>query len=670
MTISDTLVHLVVNVFTLLLYFSLGCGVLFGLKVPISRAFVPAVSVFIGMLLVICSYALIITGGRTVLLGLIPLIGFFYYAWKRKYTVVSPTSSPQSPKPFLTGAMLLAVCVLFWTLVYTLLFLRYGISADGLAYYAPHQDVFVYQKLGMLISATGKENFLFSINYLEPELSGLTQYHYLDIYFFQILIDVFDLPPTKAIILSAYPLVLAMASVFLVNAAQYWSTQTKTSYWLLLPFGLFALLSGIKLPVPVFEAGLYALGLFGSAELKFVLPYLFMVASVILYIEKEHLLAILPLLALPIVSYTLLPSVMFGLFLYLGYRFYRAKTGEDRKELAPYFILYAGVGVFLLFFYRLFPVPPELSRMGKLSLSGLITYIMSDPAPFVRIVLGTLVKIWLDYILFVLILVLLALKHQQLYAKVKATAPAILLYGGMIVGGLLCWALLKSFTLEAIQPFWVAQGLVFNALIAVLAIYLIMHKRAGLFRQWAFMGLFLIACWILVKPFFVRPWLYKYDPAKAVSISFLEKVNRIVEEESNDHPLTVVASFCSGRVLFPEGNYPGSELLINNNRLLITSISADLIKKAEDNKHDFFLSGNIIGTPFYQHVQRTRSKGNSDTSMTALQQQFLQLHKIDFLLQGPECSGAPEILNDFTLVAADSINDIMLYKRVNLQGMN
>ncbi|MBS1565429.1 MAG: hypothetical protein JST39_13650, partial [Bacteroidetes bacterium] len=151
-----------------------------------------------GFLLLITSYAILETGGKTVFILLLPAFAFCW--WKQRKIKRPPLSFRPVFKPALLAELLLIS--LFFCLLFN--FLPESVYKQ--------QDSFFYLKITESLHQSGQEKLHQAYNQLTPRYHGVEPYHYMELWLaaFQLNLAEKWLPGIQVLRVAAYTPIAAM----------------------------------------------------------------------------------------------------------------------------------------------------------------------------------------------------------------------------------------------------------------------------------------------------------------------------------------------------------------------------------------------------------------------------------------------------------------------------
>ena len=338
----------------------------------------------IGLVLLVSSYALVSTGGRTVLLPVLVLMLAATWLLRQPEAMNHDSSATGRPLAVLLGLSI----VLFagrWLLLYDPAspFLR-----------TPFQDYVYYGRLTLPLNQLGLETM--SLDTLYPQFLTTMPYHYLEVWLNAALVRLTGLPAAWCLYLGTYSALITIA------VAGFWAV--------LVHFGLraacaapLALVMVLATGVywPVFEAHSFTQnGALVASSMLVVQPklapvYILTLLGLLLLLRGRYQASALVLGCLPLVFVTTLPTVcaaLVGLALYL----WRSKHLAGRAALgvaAPAVAAAVYIGVF----YFLKAEPYQFPGTGRAYTMAALLPVPAEWRTIINNGIGTLLSFGLYY---------------------------------------------------------------------------------------------------------------------------------------------------------------------------------------------------------------------------------------------------------------------------------
>ncbi|OGX83184.1 hypothetical protein BEN47_17760 [Hymenobacter lapidarius] len=339
-----------------------------------------------GLLMLVVSYALVRTGGVSILLPVPLLLGGVVLALRRPAAGATPAPARLGPALGLTLVLCLAVFAGQYALVYE----------PGTAHLqTPFQDYVYYSRLTLMLNQFGLETN--SLEVVFPQFQTVQPYHYLEIWLNALLVWVSGLPSVWVLFVSMTTMLLTIAGVGF--AAIYAWCGVKAA-WAMLLGGLMLTVNGTIWPF--LEGFLFV----GNGSLLSHLPaqlhpklgpvYIAMVLSGLLLLRQRWVAAALALPMLPLLFVATAPAALagvVGLVLYLGLS-RQLPWQRALLLLAPV----GAVGVYMGLFYALQPAPYQFPHAGHSSLLASVLPAGQELETLINIAIGVLLNYGIYYV--------------------------------------------------------------------------------------------------------------------------------------------------------------------------------------------------------------------------------------------------------------------------------
>jgi hypothetical protein len=368
---------------------------LFKIKTGLAPLSYPSILIYLltGILAWGTASSIFITRGKTIFLFVVPVIALYLFLFRKsKHTEEQPIFNSISPNP----ALQLLKLALLLLGIYTFFFV---ISYDfqNNAWKIVHNDFLYYAKVAWHIGKHGIESAVF----LPPEVTTtppLLPYHYMELWLTYIFYTLGIASTTYvSLLLIVYPLflfstVIAIASLVMFNRGHFPLIQAL----------LLSSVTGIYIPIykniHIFR---YIANLFITpwTHSKVSIPFLFLASYLVIsFIPRLKTYRYLPLLLLPFVYTTMLPTwciASVGLLLYL---WLRKKHTKFWAFLFCFVVCTASILLFYTFTATEFMQSTQRGIGRLLTLSGLRLLFNITIGNFLR--LGLLYAPWLVCIFF------------------------------------------------------------------------------------------------------------------------------------------------------------------------------------------------------------------------------------------------------------------------------
>lgn len=415
-------------------------------------------SLLIGIVAFTTITAITATWGKTILSSVvllcIPLFWGYRSFFAKKEELCNLQTIPSLSKKMLVTFIFLALNVIF--------FIRYlTIHSEANILSIPHADYLTYTRLSCFLLQTGVEHILTN-PILPPD--GVTPYHYFENWLNAGIAFVSNSNYLQNLMLVVYSVLIFTTWLgFCAVLDKLPIAKTFIPLWAFLG----TLIAGLYLPFlyDKFEF-LRRMRMFTYNEWnhhKLSVIYVFLLASILAFVQNKKYLAYLLLLFLPIFYTTTAPAIFGGLFLYSLLLFFRKQKQEAIWILAHTF----AVAVFLGGFYWLFA-----SKNMNTTPSIRIEELLGDVRTKINIIGGATLHLSILYA-FTLPILWLSRKELIFYLKEKIFVFLAFLLPAVALGS---WALL-SFNVDAVQIFSNITTPLINILLLLLIAYQSSKKK-------------------------------------------------------------------------------------------------------------------------------------------------------------------------------------------------
>lgn len=291
----------------------------------------------IGLIFSVTSYSLIKTSGKTInFLFVFLALGAFFHARNKKAFFLNNTFSIKFILKDIFRVLIFSVPIFL-----TFLIFHFRIN-EG--FMIPEPDYFIYSQWSEGLNISHNEN-LSHVDYLfNPELfSGVQTYHFFDLWVNAITNNISG-NAVFSLLYVSYPLLTTILFLGIISIWEFFNAKIN---FLIIAVS-FLLLFVQARHFPVYRGFLeeytnLALILntssFSMWGKKLIPIYIFAILAFNLFLRKKNYLAILSLLALPVVNTGTLPSILMALFLYVV--FYENKNRKKQVLLLAFIFTFA-----------------------------------------------------------------------------------------------------------------------------------------------------------------------------------------------------------------------------------------------------------------------------------------------------------------------------------------
>lgn len=408
-------------------------------------------NLLIGVVAFTTTTAIVATSGKTIL-SLIVLL-FVPLFWGYRSFFAKKEQCSQQPSLLVNKKILLAHTFLALNIIF---FVRYStIHSESNILSLPHPDYLLYARLSYFLLHTGIEHVLTN-PVLPPD--GVTPYHYFENWLNAGIAFISNNNYLQNLMLVVFPLLIF--TTWLGICAVLEKLPVSKVFIPLWAF-LGTLVMGLYLPFlyDQFEF-LQRMRIFARNEWnyhKLSVIYVFLLASILAFIQNKKYLAYLLLLSLPVFYTTTAPAIFGGLFLYSLLLFFRKQKQEAIGVLVHTFV----VAIFLKGFYLFF-----VSKSMDTTPLIMIEKLLGDVRTKINIIGGAILHLSILYI-FTLPILWLSRKELLFCLKEKTFISLAFLLPAVGLGS---WAL-YSFNIDAVQIFSNIAIPLINILLILLIAY-------------------------------------------------------------------------------------------------------------------------------------------------------------------------------------------------------
>jgi len=562
----------------------------------------------LGLIFWVLLTSIISTYGKTVMLGFV-ILGVFAFFYKQT-SQVKKLNLKNLAFIFLESFIINA----FIFIVFAFFIYNSGKIVP------PHPDFVFYGKTAYYMLNFHQESK--QLEYFYPKMNNPIPYHYFEMWLTSFFHWLFKSNTILTLCLVVFPLATSTA---------YWAFKVLFSY-----FQINEILGYILSFLFLFIAGIF-LGFYKSisflayidvfAQNNFQYPRIIFINisilwTVILFLKKQNIQAILILLSLPVISITTAPAVFTGIVLYaiFYYFFFEKNITILLKMISPAFLLAFYIGGFYVF-SSFFSGESDLAKGFSQNTQAFDFQYFKT---VLNIILGTGIQHIILYFPFITLLIL-HFKSFKVFFNFLKKNPFIILFLLIEVLGLFVWGVLHRST-DGVQAFSNFSTPLLNTLMVILMI-ISLAQLQGLKKKitWAIIALFLV-----VNIFNT----FKHSPNPPPQTEeYIEKTQEILSERKNK----------VGVLLTNSKNY-NSELIVNldfatyANHLALSSSKFHLLPISIfdiplDTTEARFQQNRatVINTSFYRFTTKQK-QSNTFKSIEQSQIDFIKKHKIEYVI--------------------------------------
>ena len=373
-------------------------------------------NLFIGSIFSVITISIFSCGIKTIqILFLIPMASALIIN-KEKFKINSSSRDFFLKKDFLNIGSLTFVSLIIYVFNSFQL-----ISLEPFYFKPPHPDFFHYAKHSIYMFQSGNENYFRESNlFFQDVFSGISPYHYFEIWLNTIFYNCFQISSIKSLMLITFPFLQICCIFGLIEISSYYF---KSNFFLLL------LSSIILLNItPIyfsfyenFEILNYSSGICQTSILGFSKKYspivMFTIAGILLFKMNKKPESFLSIVSIPILSIGTMPGLVSSLILALIFLFLMKKQSKYLKYTGYviFIVLLIGVFYYLLSLNAINKNVNNDNLLGLLITNGfstkiIMSFIFKVVFPLFRAILLTL-----PYLILILIFARKSLKKKDYY---------------------------------------------------------------------------------------------------------------------------------------------------------------------------------------------------------------------------------------------------------------
>ena len=301
-------------------------------------------SLFFGILSLSTIFAVIKTGGKTIMLGYL-LLGIFYFFEKKNASILSINLPPNSPKFLVTSLLFSTFFVFTWS------FLTIG-QFDAFPYHIPsgtaiaQNDYLINVIRSYYLGVTGQENYYHFFNTVDAAYHGPKPYHYLEMWTTSALTSIFGGLAADKFTLLTTPLYHLTAFVGMLAL---WEKYQVVKWYHLLLSAAFLFFAGLHFQFyEQWKILNFSLPIF-THRVKMGPYYPFIFAFLLQFNQAKPQQAILLLLGLLLATVVVAPALLGGIGLFLVYQFFVIRNPKNALKTGGYV---AAIALFIFLFYK------------------------------------------------------------------------------------------------------------------------------------------------------------------------------------------------------------------------------------------------------------------------------------------------------------------------------
>jgi len=600
------------------------------------------IKLVLGVFLIIIVYAIIVTGFKTVLTGLILLSVLYLFRCRNREKTESVFKKHFNIKYFKSFFIVLLIGILFFIL-------------QGLFFYntpynnLPHGDCAGYYYKIINFLTINRVEGLSKAAYLITDYKDYpAPYHYPELWLAALISKVFHVLSVESYTIAVHSILGTILALGMLSL----SRKIFKSILLQIFAVLFIFVSGISLYdlLPQTSSYLFAIGW----NPKLIIVSIFFVWFSILLLNKNKLFYY-PLLILPVVNIGTAPAILTALVFFAVYLLvFKKKDYYDAKSIVVDAIF---CGLFIILFYFL---NSGSSASGDFNLTNIATGLSIDKLKPFKIAGGTVFIIIAIYFVYFIPIVpiLFSSYRKQFFNSLKQINYHIVFFILFSVFGLFYWCCTHPFN-QSMQFFYMASLLYFNILLLIIYAKIFQVLKEFKYRYFyvfnVIIGLLLLynICTLQKTPF------YKFQKlTDSYSIEYLSSLQQKLEENKKNE-IQMIAYLSS------EDNLKGywNALVTSPNDVCLPMFTEDYyiinmtcfnipIEDFDEIDKQRIISL-IENSAFYKFVQKQNSQDQSQKQIEELQYRFIKENNIKYILLDPNTVLPIVFTNDIEEVLFD-----------------
>lgn len=335
-----------------------GAGRLLGVA-PRERFFALFFTLVLGLVTLVSVYAVVRTGGRSILLPLLLLVLLAGWQLRRRASDEAPLVD--SPAPERTGLTALPLALAYGLVIFSARWLLlYDPESPFLR--TPFQDYVYYGRLYSPLQQMGLETSVLETLY--PQFMTTMPYHYVEVWFNIVLVRLTGLPTVWCLYLAAYSALVTLVAVGFRAALAHFGVQ-RLGATLLAP--VLVLVTGVFWPFfaghPFFENGTLVASTLLPIQPKLAPVYLLTLLGLLLLLRRRYQVAAGVLAGIPLTFVATMPAACAGIGGLAIYIWLSKKV--NLKEAIGVVLPGVAVAIYIGVFYFLKAEPYQFPNTGR-----------------------------------------------------------------------------------------------------------------------------------------------------------------------------------------------------------------------------------------------------------------------------------------------------------------
>ncbi|MBY0424774.1 MAG: hypothetical protein K2Q22_03975, partial [Cytophagales bacterium] len=608
------------------------------------------VSYALGIILLTVGFSIIYTQGRTILLFIVPIGAYLVYL-----AILN-----RDLKPILREYPISAI---FWVIIFVLVF-SFGVkilpyvSFENQTLDIPHSDYVFYSIISQMMSVRGQENTYTIANILSPGQTGISPYHYAELWLSVLVAKAFSANYLLSLIIVVYPLLLAG---WILAILAFWEIFEHLRWRLVYMSILLLFVGGLHFNF-YFDINFMSLtGVFSRnflTELGDKYGYVYLIFSLsILFLNYWCLeAAFVILLMIPFVFAAAVPGI-FGAFPFLVLVFH-SKFNNPIRTIGIW--LFCLIGYFAFYYF----LGGNMGQSNDLNIDFVQSIAKFQSLKSIRtsfnIIAGTSIQLLILYGLWMVFLIGMA-GRKLVWSEIKNPLAIFIL--ATFFFGLLTWAVLFEI-MDLVQLVNGCGILLLNAYLVYLIIKTIISKWPELSQTKKYCAIafaMVIVCIQFSSKNFISHYFLKsmYDKTYEETVKSTIKIPKkgeyifIANQESSFDNIFSLLSYHKLSTHF---------IYLHKNQLLPICIDDFDVHIAGLPSFEKAIADKIKRSGFfYQYVQYQKQSGKF-VSIDQSRADLLDSLKINYLALGYNTPISPELAQKFTLLAVDKKSGEKFYR--------
>ena len=485
------------------------------------------------------------------------------------------------------------------------------------------RDYHHYSNISEALSITGQENTFGLKNIILKDYHGVTPYHYFEIWFANAIGNLFGTFNIVSLMAIVYPL---LYWVSYLGFCAMWETFSQVERTQKVMSFLFIGLGGLCLEayssIPYIGGGSFiTINPIETFSRKYIIYYLFVIASWLFFHYKKNTTAIISILCLPIIFIGSLPAVLSGviIFIILAFSLKKITNKEAIRMLLYIFLVSISIGLFYVLNSK-----PSISLDNFEAIFSIETWgNIKTYKTLTNIYILTTVQYVFYFLPFIILISIFYKRLFKGFFNLKSKTILFFFIVVMYFSSLSSWAFLHLLG-NANQFFSNGVAIILNVWIIglLINIYFKLERK----RQWVY----LLAIIFIIFPNIIYSLKHNFRE-QYESDQYLNEITKLIDHVNSDNVLggiyfskeetdQLTERMNKALHIFPLAHYTNYA----NKTVDVQNLSVFDIPPLKNKLNESRFSRNVEMEPFYRFVQKQKT-----------QSQFLNIEKsqLDFINQ-------------------------------------